>query len=52
LFKAITADVYIGGVIRLSKYDGQVRFTKYKQLQNIDFSGVMPNIGVKIGIVK
>jgi hypothetical protein len=52
LFKAITADVYVGGVIRLSKYDGEARFTKYKQLQNIDFSGVMPNIGVKIGIVK
>jgi hypothetical protein len=52
LWKAITADVYVGGVIRLSKYDGDARFTKYKQLQNIDFSGVMPSFGVKIGVVK
>ncbi len=52
LWKAISADVYVGGVIRLSKYDGDARFTKYKQLQNIDFSGVMPSFGVKIGVVK
>ncbi len=52
LFKAITADIYVGGVIRLSKYDGDARFTKYKQLQNIDFSGVMPSFGIKIGFVK
>jgi hypothetical protein len=52
LWKAITADVYTGGMIRLSKYDGDAGFTKYKQLQNIDFSGVMPSFGVKIGVVK
>ncbi len=52
LWKAITADVYVGGALRLSKYDGDSKFTKYKQLRNIDFSGVMPNFGVKIGIVK
>jgi hypothetical protein len=52
LWRAITADVYLGGLIRLSKYDGDARFTKYKQLQNIDFSGVMPGFGVKIGVVK
>jgi hypothetical protein len=52
LWKAVTADVYVGGLIRLSKYDGEARFTKYKQLQNIDFSGVMPGFGVKIGVVK
>jgi len=44
--------VYVGGALRLSKYDGDSKFTKYKQLRNIDFSGVMPNFGVKIGIVK
>ena len=37
LWKAVTADVYIGGMLRLSKYDGDETFTKYKQLQNIDF---------------
>ena len=52
LWKVVTADVYIGGMIRLSNYDGTSGFTKYKKMQNIDFSGVMPSVGVKIGIVK
>lgn len=52
LWNAIAADVYVGGMIRLSKYDGDAQFTKYKQLQNVDFSGVMPSFGFKIGIVK
>ncbi len=52
LWKAITADVYVGGMLRLSKYEDEKEFTKYSQVQNIDFSGVMPNFGVKIGIVK
>jgi hypothetical protein len=52
LWNAITADVYVGGVLRLSKYDDEKKFTKYSQMQNIDFSGVMPQAGVKIGIVK
>ena len=52
LWKAITADVYVGGMLRLSKYDGEAEFTKYKQVKNIDYSGIMPNFGVKIGIVK
>ncbi len=52
IFKAITADLYVGGIVRLSKYDGDAKITKYKQLQNIDFSGVMPTFGLKIGVVK
>jgi len=52
LWNAVSADVYVGGVIRLSKYDGDSNFTKYKQVRNIDFSGVMPTFGLKIGIVK
>ncbi|MDF1571476.1 MAG: hypothetical protein P1P82_07670 [Bacteroidales bacterium] len=48
----VTADVYLGGMIRLSKYDGEEGFTKYKALQNVDFSGVLPTIGIKLGIVK
>jgi len=48
----VTVDVYMGGMIRLSKYDGEDEFTKYKGLQNIDYSGVMPTIGLKLGIVK
>ncbi|MDF1575840.1 MAG: hypothetical protein P1P86_11690 [Bacteroidales bacterium] len=52
LWKALTADVYVGGALRLSKYDGESKFTKYSQLQNIDFSGVMPSFGIKVGFVK
>ena len=52
LWKTITADVYVGGLIRLSKYDGEAKFTRYKQLRNIDYSGVMPGVGLKLGIVK
>lgn len=52
LWKVVTADVYVGGVVRLSKYAGESEFTKYKRTQNIDYSGVMPTVGVKIGIVK
>jgi hypothetical protein len=48
----VTADVYLGGMIRLSKYDGETEFTRYKALQNVDFSGVLPTIGIKLGIVK
>ena len=52
LWKTITADVCAGGIIRLSKYDGEENFTRYKKLSNIDFSGVMPGFGVKLGILK
>jgi len=48
----VTADLYLGGMIRLSKYDGETEFTRYKALQNVDFSGVLPTIGIKLGIVK
>lgn len=52
LWNALTADIYVGGMVRLSKYDGNSGFTKYKEVSNIDFSGVMPTFGLKIGIVK
>lgn len=52
LWNALTADLYLGGMVRLSKYDGDENFTRYKQVRNIDFSGVMPTFGLKIGIVK
>lgn len=48
----VTADIYLGGMIRLSKYDGEEEFTRYKELQNVDFSGVLPTAGIKLGIVK
>ena len=50
--KVLYIDVYAGGQIRLSKYDDEERFTRYKSLGNIDFSGVMPTAGLSIGILK
>ncbi len=52
LWNSLSADLYVGGIVRLAKYDGDAHFTKYKQVRNVDFSGVMPTFGVKIGIVK
>ncbi len=50
--KVLYIDVYIGGQIRLAKYDDEESFTRYKSLGNIDFSGVMPTAGLSIGILK
>ncbi|MCK5137933.1 MAG: hypothetical protein KAR19_19255 [Bacteroidales bacterium] len=50
--KVLYIDVYIGGQIRLAKYDDEDSFTRYKNLGNIDFSGVMPTVGLSIGILK
>ena len=50
--KVLYIDAYIGGQIRLAKYDDEDHFTKYKSLGNIDFSGVMPTAGLSIGILK
>ncbi|MBN2347957.1 MAG: hypothetical protein JXJ22_03915 [Bacteroidales bacterium] len=52
LWNVMAVDLYAGGVIRLSKYDTEEDFTRYKKWDNIDFSGVMPGGGIKIGIVK
>ena len=50
--KVLYIDMYAGGQIRLAKYDDEERFTRYKSLGNIDFSGVMPTAGLSIGILK
>ncbi len=50
--KTLSLDFYFGGVIRLSIYDNETSFTKYKKWDNIDFSGVLPAAGIKIGILK
>lgn len=50
--KVLYIDMYAGGQIRLAKYDDEERFTRYKSLRNIDFSGVMPTAGLSIGILK
>lgn len=48
----LSLDVFLGGVIRLCHYDTEGGITKYKKWQNIDYSGVMPRAGIKIGILK
>jgi len=50
--KVLFVDLFVGGNIRLSKYDKEAGFTKYKDWYNIDFSGVFPTAGVGIGILK
>lgn len=50
--KVLVADIFVGGYIRLSKYDGEAGLTKYKDWYNIDFSGVFPTAGVAFGILK
>lgn len=50
--KVLSLDIFAGGVIRLSHYDTESGFTKYKKWQNIDYSGVLPRAGIKIGILK
>lgn len=52
LVRVLYIDLYAGGLIRLARYDDEERFTKYKSLGNIDFSGVMPTAGISIGILK
>ena len=50
--KVLCLDVYMGGVMRLSKYYNEPTFTKYKRWNNIDYSGILPTAGINIGILK
>ena len=50
--KVLCLDVYMGGVMRLSKYYNESTFTKYKKWNNIDYSGILPTVGINIGILK
>jgi len=52
LFKVLTVDLFAGGNIKLSKYNNEDGFTKYKDWFNIDFSGVSPVAGIAVGILK
>ena len=52
LFKVLSVDLFAGGNIKLSKYNNEDGFTKYKDWFNIDFSGVSPVAGISIGILK
>jgi len=50
--KVLCMDVYMGGVMRLSKYYNEPTLTKYKKWYNIDYSGILPTAGINIGILK
>ncbi len=50
--KVLCIDIYVGGVMRLSKYDNESSLTKYKKWNNIDYSGVLPTAGINIGVLK
>lgn len=50
--KVLCVDIYVGGALRLSKYYADTSFTKYKYYTNIDYSGVLPTAGIKIGVLK
>lgn len=52
VFKVLSVDIFAGGNIKLSKYNNEEGFTKYKDWFNIDFSGVSPVAGIAIGILK
>ena len=52
VLKVLFADIFVGGNIRLSKYDEESGLTKYKKWYNIDYSGVFPTAGIGIGILK
>ena len=47
-----TVDVNVGGGIRLTQYDGAKSFTRFKSLTDLDYSGVVPRIGLIIGIIQ
>lgn len=50
--KVLCIDLYAGGVFRLGKYTDEKTFTRYKQWNNIDYSGVLPTVGISIGLLK
>lgn len=52
ILKVLSLDIYAGGLMRLSQYENEDKFTKYKHWRNVDYSGVLPTIGIQIGILK
>lgn len=52
LMKVFAVDVHLGGMMRLSRYEGDKKFTRYKSWNNIDYSGVLPSAGISIGILQ
>jgi hypothetical protein len=47
-----TVDMNFGGGLRLSQASGAKSFTKYKNIADLDYSGVIPRIGIVIGFIQ
>jgi hypothetical protein len=50
--QVFTIDLNFGGGLRLSQIDNEKSFTKYKNLSALNYSGVMPRVGLVIGIIQ
>lgn len=50
--QVFTLDLNFGGGIRLSQVDGDKSFTRFKDISDLDYSGVIPRFGVTIGIIQ
>lgn len=50
--QVFTLDLNFGGGLRLSKYEGESNFTRFKNLTALDYSGVVPRVGLVIGIIQ
>jgi hypothetical protein len=47
-----TVDLNFGGGLRLSQLKGASSFTKFKSISDLDYSGVVPRVGLIIGIIQ
>lgn len=52
VFESLAFDIFVGSVLRLSKYEDEKKLTKYKSWNNIDYSGILPTAGISISILK
>jgi hypothetical protein len=50
--QVLAVDLFVGGVMRVSKYTNEGQITRYKKWSNIDYSGVLPTAGIRIGILR
>jgi len=50
--QVLAVDLFVGGVMRVSKYTNESQITRFKKWSNIDYSGVLPTAGIRIGILR
>lgn len=51
-FDVLSIDVFVGGIMRISKYASENEITRYRHWRNIDYSGVLPVAGLKVGVLR